>query len=95
MSDWGLQTGSVNTTSWVRSWRQELFTDLGKDFSFVAHIEQVTTFESGQEPSHKALGQVVRRMSEVKDDPDVQQLQVLLTTLVKKWIDEDTAKAIG
>ena len=89
MSDWNLQTGTLNATTWQRSWRQELFTDLGSNFRFVAHMEEVSTFEGSDVVLRKALPEVTRKMSDVYQDPDVQELNALLTKLVKKWMDED------
>ncbi|MEI6297074.1 MAG: hypothetical protein WCO84_05555 [bacterium] len=93
MSDWNLSTGTSNTTKWTRSWRQELYTDLGSDFRIVLHMEEVTTLDSG-EVIHKELPQVVRKLSAVSSDPDVVQLATLLTSLAKKWLDEDNTPVV-
>jgi hypothetical protein len=88
MSDWNLQTGTTNVTKWTRSWRQEFYTDLGTDFRVVLHMEEVTTLDTG-EVVHKPLTAVSRTLSQVMGDPDAVQMVTLMTSLAKKWLDED------
>ena len=92
MSDWNIETGTATTTTWTRSWRQELFTDLDTDFRIVYHMESVTKLDTGQ-VIHTPLPQVTRQLSQVKDDPDVIALGIIMLKLGKKWLDEDVAAA--
>lgn len=92
MADWDLRTEQVEVISWKRTWRLEFFTDLGSDFTMRAHPERVTTLPDGS-VVHAVLPEVVRRASQVGADPRVQQLQALLTELVKEWLDADEAAA--
>ena len=92
MADWDLRTEQVEATSWKRTWRLEFFTDLGSDFMMKAHPERVTVLPDGS-VVHAVLPEIVRRASQVGQDPRVQQLQALLTELVKEWMDEDEAAA--
>lgn len=91
MSDWNLETGTVNKTQWLRSWRQEFYTDLGSDFKLKAHLETVVMLDDGN-ILHKQAGEVTRVASIVGSDPRVQQIQILLTELIQEWIAEDEAK---
>lgn len=93
-SNWNEQTGIANLLKWQRSWRQELYTDLGTDFRFIAHIEEITALETG-EVIHRPRPQVVRSMSQVMTDPDVLLLNEILTRLIKKWMDEDEAARLA
>ena len=93
MSDWKLKEETVTARQWVRSWRQEFFTDLGQDFRMVAHMEQITALPDGS-VIHHVLPEVVRRASQVGHDPRVQQLQALLAELIKEWFDEESAAAV-
>jgi hypothetical protein len=88
MSDWNLSTGTTNITKWTRSWRQEFYTDLDTDFTVVLHMEEVTKLETG-EVIHKSLPDVRRTLSQVMGDPDAVQMVTLMTSLAKKWLDED------
>lgn len=88
MTDWNLQTMPTSLTKWDRSWRQEFFTDLGSDFTLVAHIEEVKTLDDGT-VTHTLKPPVVRKLSEVGSDPRVQQLHALMTELIKEWMDQD------
>lgn len=92
MTDWNYSTNTTDITKWTRSWRQELYTDLGTDFKLVAHMENVTTLATG-EIIHTPLPAITRQMSLVATDPDVILLQEVLTRLVKKYLDEDIAAA--
>jgi hypothetical protein len=82
---------TASVKSWPRSWRQEMFTDGGTDFTFRAHMEIVTSID-GIGVVSKQDGVVERRMSQVKDDKRVQQLAALLQELVAEWRDEDRKK---
>ena len=88
---WNESTNTTTTHCWSRSWRQEIRTDLGSDFLFIAQMETVAVTDGAA--SHKPLQPVIRRLSQVATDPDVVALQALLTTLTKKWWDEDQANA--
>ena len=91
MSDWELKEETITARQWVRSWRQELFTDLGTNFQIEAHMEQVTTLPDGS-VAKKNLPSVVRSLSQVGADPRVQQLHLLLTELINEWRLEDMNK---
>ena len=91
-SNWNPSSGTVNTSTWTRSWRQELRTDLGSDFVLQAQIEEVTALDTG-EVIHVSLPGVTRSLSQVGTDPRVIQLVGLLTELIKEYLDEDQAKA--
>ena len=91
-SNWNPSSGTVNTSTWTRSWRQELRTDLGSDFTLTANVEEVTVLETG-EVIHSPLPNVVRSLSQVGTDPRVIQLVGLLTELIKEYLDEDQAEA--
>ena len=92
MSDWDLKEETITARQWVRSWRQEFFTDFGQDFRMVAHMEQMTLLPDGT-TAKKQLPAVTRDITQVGHDPRVQQLQALLTELIKEWMDEDAAAA--
>ena len=91
-TNWNESTSSVNVVQWDRSWRQEIFTDLGTDFVIKYHMERVGALESG-EVIHTPLPMVTRTMSQVGSDPDVQELAMLMTKLAEKWMLEDQAAA--
>lgn len=91
MSDWDLKEETITARQWVRSWRQEFFTDFGTNFSMEAHMEQVTMLPDGT-IAKKPLRSVVRRFSEVGTDPRVQQINSLLTELINEWRLEDMNK---
>lgn len=91
MSDWELKEETTTARQWVRSWRQELFTDLGTNFQIEAHMEQVTTLPDGT-VAKKMLPSVVRSLSQVGSDPRVKQLNALLTELINEWRLEDGMK---
>jgi len=93
MSDWNLSTGTTNVTKWTRSWKQELYTDLGTDFKIVLQMEEITALDSG-EVVHTQLRPVVRMLSQVMNDPDVVQMATLMTALAKKWLDEDNTPPV-
>ena len=90
MSDWNLSTGTTNITTWTRSWRQEFFTDVDTDFRVVLHMEETTRLDTG-EIIHKPLPPVTRVLSQVLSDPDAVTMVTLMTSLAKKWLDEDNA----
>lgn len=81
---------TVTSTKWMRSWRLELFTDLGSDFRLVAHMENVTTTSDGQ-VIHEDAGTVTRSLSSVGSDPRVQGLQSVLIELLDEWRAQDEA----
>ena len=91
MSNWNYQEKEIKSATWLRSWRQEFFTDFNSDFAFVAHMEEVTADEQGNKLSSQDKGFVRRTASQVMSDPDVLALNELMTKLVKKWWDEDHA----
>ena len=92
MSDWELKEETITARQWVRSWRQEFFTDLGGAFRMVAHMERVTLLPNGS-VSHEQLPSVSRDILGVGGDVRVQQLNSLLTELINEWRIEDDAKA--
>jgi len=88
-----MSLGEVNESvasikSWPRSWRQELFTDGGSDFSIRAHMEIVTAVD-GFGVMSKQDGVIERRMSQVGDDPRVIKMASIMEELIKEWYDED------
>lgn len=93
MSDWNLKEGTATTKTWTRSWRQEFYTDLGTDFRVVLHMEDVTTLDTG-EVIHTPKPSVVRTLSQVMGDADAVQMVTLMTTLAKKWLDEDNTPVV-
>lgn len=82
------RTTTTTATTWLRSWRVEFFTDLGSDFSMIAHMENVTSLDGGL-VLHVDAGTVSRSASMVGSDPRVQQLQALMTELIGEWQDQD------
>ena len=90
---WNYEETPVTAQSWVRSWRQELYTDLGSDFSLVAHMERVTVLPSGA-VHHEPLPEIRKSMSSVIGDPRVQNLSALLTELIGEWSGIDAAPEI-
>ena len=91
MSDWELKEETITARQWVRSWRQEFFTDFGQDFRVVAHMEQVTLMPDGT-TAKKQLSAVTRDIKQVGADTRVQQLHAILTELINKWRLEDMNK---
>jgi hypothetical protein len=91
VSDWELKEETVTARQWVRSWRQEFFTDFGQDFRVVAHMEHMTLLPDGTS-AKKQLQPVVRDITQVGADPRVQQLNAILTELINEWRLEDMNK---
>ena len=91
MSDWELNEETITARQWVRSWRQEFFTDFGQDSRVVAHMEQVTLLPDGTTAT-KPLQSVIRDITQVGADPRVQQLHAILTELINEWRLEDMNK---
>ena len=91
MSDWDLKEETITARQWVRSWRQEFFTDFGQDFRMVAHMEHMTLLPDGT-TAKKPLQTVARDIAQVGADPRVQQLHAILTELINEWRLEDMNK---
>ena len=91
MSDWELKEETITARQWVRSWRQEFFTDFGQNFRVVAHMERMTLLPDGT-TAKKQLPEVTRDIKQVGADPRVQQLHAILTELINKWRLEDMNK---
>ena len=91
MSDCELREETIIARQWVRSWRQEFFTDFGNNFRMVAHMEQMTLLPDGTS-ARKQLQPVVRDITQVGADPRVQQLHAILTELINEWRLEDINK---
>lgn len=93
MSDsWNYQEQQVTQATWLRSWRQEIFTDYSSNFKIRAHMEELTADTSGNKIASTNKGIVERTLDEVANDQDAIQINILLTKLIKKWYDEDQAK---
>ena len=91
MSDWELNEETISARQWVRSWRQEFFTDFGQNFRMVAHMEQMTLLPDGTIAT-KPLQSVIRDITQVGSDPRVQRLHAILTELINVWRLEDMNK---
>ena len=91
MSDWELNEETVTARQWVRSWRQEFFTDFGQGFRMVAHMEQMTLLPDGT-TAKRPLQPITRDIKQVGSDPRVQQLHAILTELINEWRLEDMNK---
>ena len=91
MPDWESKEETITARQWVRSWRQEFFTDFGQDFRMVAHMEQMTLLPDGT-TAKKPLQTVARDIAQVGADPRVQQLHAILTELINEWRLEDMNK---
>ena len=91
MSDWELKEETITARQWVRSWRQEFFTDFGQGFRVVAHMEQMTLLPDGT-TAKKPLQPIARDINQVGEDPRVQQLHAILTELINEWRLEDMNK---
>ena len=91
MSDWELNEETVTARQWVRSWRQEFYTDYGEAFRMVAHMEQMTLLPDGT-TAKNPLQSVTRDITQVGADPRVQQLHAILTELINEWRLEDMNK---
>ena len=91
MSDWELSEETITARQWVRSWRQEFFTDFGQDFRMVAHMEQMTLLPDGT-TAQKPLQSVTRDITQVGADPRVQKLHAIITELINEWRLEDMNK---
>ena len=87
------QQTNVQVTSWDRSWRNDGFTDYATDFSIRFYMETITCDDKKNKISSVDKGVIERKMSEVKDDPDVQIIKAAMTRLMTKWQAEDEAKA--
>lgn len=90
MTNWNEFNTTSDITRYTRSWRQEFYTDLGSDFKLIAHLEEITKLDDGT-VMNKPCGTVTRSASIVGQDKRVQQIQVLMTELIKEWLDEDMA----
>ena len=91
MSDWDLKEETITARQWVRSWRQEFFTDFGQDFRVVAHMEQVTLLPNGTY-LREQLPCIERTMDNVASVDSVLKLQSIMTDLINTWRLEDKAK---
>ena len=91
MSDWELNEETVTARQWVRSWRQEFYTDYGEAFRMVAHMERITLLPNGtylRDP----LPCIERTMDNVASADGVLKLQAIMTDLINTWRLEDNAK---
>ena len=85
MSDsWDYKEQVITTKSWVRSPSQTFQTGLGTEFRLVAEMEKVSILENGT-ILYEQLPSVIRSMSQVYQDPRVQQLAALLKELCAEW----------
>ena len=91
MSDWDLKEETITARQWIRSWRQEFFTDFGQYFRVVAHMEQMTLLPDGATAT-KPLQSVTRDITQVGADPRVQQLHAIHTELINEWRLEEINK---
>lgn len=86
---WDETTETTELKSWVRSWRQEFYTDLGSDFRLVAHMEKVTTLTADNSIlSHEQLPNIQTTAAQCAADPVLgplaYQIQTALTALVEE-----------
>ena len=91
MSDWELKEEAVTARQWVRSWRQEFFTDFGQGFRMVAHMERITLLPNGTY-MREQLPCIERTMDNVASVDSVLKLQTIMTDLINIWRLEDNAK---
>lgn len=87
-----LKEEQINAATWLRSYRQELYTEYGSDFTIKAYMEEVTCGEDQQKIKSEAKEVISRSLSQVSEDPDVITLKEVLSRLVYKWYQEDQAK---
>lgn len=86
---WDETTETVETKSWVRSWRQELYTDLGSDFRMVAHLEKVLTTSDGSTIlGRQTLPNVQTTASQCATDPVLGPLAYQIQTAMTALVDE-------
>ena len=86
---WDETTETAELKSWVRSWRQEFFTDLGVDFRLVAHMEKVTVLTAaGSVLGRETLPNLQITAAQCSTDPVLgplaYQIQSALTALVEE-----------
>ena len=86
---WNATQTQISATSYLRSWRQEIFSDYGTDFTLVCHMENVVCDSDGNKIGSTDAGKVVRVLSKVYDDPNVQAMMAAMTALVPQWYVED------
>lgn len=92
---WNQTDVTAAGSSWERSWRQELYTDYGQDFRFVAHMEKVTKL--GDLPAiHTPTGAITICKTEALNDPEIAPLaanvQTALTALVEALLKKRAAQ---
>ena len=91
VSDWELKEETVTARQWVRSWRQEFYTDYGEVFRMVAHMERITLLPNGTY-MREQLPCIERTMHDVAGVDGVLKLQAIMTDLINTWRLEDKAK---
>lgn len=93
---WDETTETVSTRSWIRSWRQELYTDLGSDFRMVAHLERVITAADGATVlGRQTLPGVQVTASQCAVDPVLGPLAYQIQTAMTALVDELRRREAG
>ena len=91
---WNATQQQVAATTYLRSWRVEVFDDFGTDIRMVCHMENITVDANNNKLGSTPSPTITRSLSQVMSDPDVQSAMGTIQKLIEKWYAEDNAAPI-
>ena len=91
---WNATQQQVAATTYLRSWRVEVFDDYGTDPRIVCHMEKITVDASGNRLGSTPEPTITRNLSQVMTDPNVGAAMTAIQTLIEEWYAADNQTVV-